>query len=169
MSTATTVMVRVASSFEVAANVVLAIACVALVAMAAVEAWQVIARYVLNDSPGWTEPVAVLFMNTAMMFGAATAVRREAHFGFFILLHSVPALARRLLLAIARLIAAAAGTVLAVWGTRLMLDDWDVAMAGAALPQGIAFLPISAGGALIALFALERLLSGADVATPAEH
>ena len=33
---------------------------VALVVMAAVEAWQVFARYVINDSPGWTEPVALL-------------------------------------------------------------------------------------------------------------
>lgn len=160
---------RIGRVFEAAANVVLALACVALVAMALVEAWQVFARYVLNDSPGWTEPVAVLLMNTAMMFGAATAVRREAHFGFFILVHSAPLLWRRVLLATARLIAAGSGFVLAVWGMKLVTGDWDVPMAGASLPQGIAFLPITAGGALIALFALERLFSGADVVTPAEH
>jgi TRAP-type C4-dicarboxylate transport system permease small subunit len=31
-------------------------------------------------------------------------------------------------------------------------------MAGAPLPQGLVFLPFSVGGALIALFAIERLL-----------
>ena len=43
------------------------------------------ARYVLNDSPGWTEPVALLLLNTAMSFGAAAGVHRGSHFGFFIL------------------------------------------------------------------------------------
>ena len=62
------------------------------------------------------------------------------------------------MLAIARLIALATGTVLASWGWQLIFDGWDVPMAGASLPQGVAFLPISFGGALIALFALERLL-----------
>ena len=40
-----------------------------------------------------------------------------------------------------------------------MLDAWDVPMAGAALPQGIAYAPMCLGGALIVLFALERLLA----------
>ena len=49
------------------ARAALVVACVALVGMALVEGWQVFARYVLNDSPSWTEPVALLFMSTAMM------------------------------------------------------------------------------------------------------
>ena len=49
--------------------------CLALAGMAAVQAWQVFARYVLNDSPGWTEPVALLLLNTVMMLGAAIGVR----------------------------------------------------------------------------------------------
>ena len=136
----------------------IAAAGVALIGMSAVEAWQVFARYVLNDSPGWTEPVALLFMNSAMMFGAAAAVRSEAHFGFFIVLHSAPPPLRHVMAGFARLIAFATGGVLALWGGQLMLDGWDVPMAGAAVPQGIAFLPLCLGGALIALFALERLL-----------
>ena len=42
------------------ARIAVVVAGVALVGMAAVEAWQVFARYVLNDSPSWTEPVALL-------------------------------------------------------------------------------------------------------------
>lgn len=140
------------------ATIAISVAGLALIGMTAVEAWQVFARYVLNDSPGWTEPIALLFMNTAMMFGAAAAVRSEAHFGFFILLHSAPPPLRHVMAGIARLIAFATGGVLALWGGQLMLDGWDVPMAGAALPQGIAFLPLCLGGALIALFALERLV-----------
>ena len=39
----------------------------------------------------------------------------------------------------------------------LLLDGLAVKMAGAPLPQGIAFLPLCAGGALMAVFALPQL------------
>ena len=41
----------------------------------------------------------------------------------------------------------------------MMIDAWDYPMAGAPLPQGIVFLPLCLGGALIALFSLEQLFA----------
>ena len=141
------------------ARVVNGIAALALLGLVAVEGWQVIARYVLNDSPGWTEPLALLCLNIAMMFGAAVGVRNDAHFGFFIAVQAAPPWLQRLLRSIACAVAMAVGGVLAWWGGRLALDGWDVPMAGAALPLGLAYAPLSLGGALIVLFAAERLLA----------
>ena len=148
----------------------LVLACLGLLGMAIVQGWQVFARYVLNDSPSWTEPVALLFMSTTMMFGAAAGVRANRHFGFFILVESVGGRMRFALLAIARLTAAAIGLMLAVWGLKMLMDAWDYPIAGAPLPQGLVYLPMSLGGLLIAAFALERLFVP-DVAasTTAEH
>jgi TRAP-type C4-dicarboxylate transport system permease small subunit len=141
------------------AHAAVAIAGTSIVGMAAVEAWQVFARYVLNNSPSWTEPVALLLMSTAMMMGAAAGVRSNRHFGFFLLVeHASPGL-RRVLVVIPKLIALAIGTMLAGWGGEMMIDAWDFRMAGAPLPQGIVFVPMCLGGALIALFALEQLIS----------
>ncbi len=53
----------------------------------------------------------------------------------------------------------AIGCLLAYWGGELLVDGWDVRMAGAPLPQGLFFLPICVGGALIVVFALERLVT----------
>jgi TRAP-type C4-dicarboxylate transport system permease small subunit len=145
-----------------------AVACIALVSMTLVEAWQVYARYVLNNSPSWTEPVVLLLMSAAMMFGAAAGVRTESHFGFFITVHLAPPPVRRVLLAVSRLVVLSIGAVLAFWGTVLMVDDWRIPMAAAPLPQGLVFLPIALGGALIALFALERLVTGSP-APSVEH
>jgi TRAP-type C4-dicarboxylate transport system permease small subunit len=145
-----------------------AAACIALVGMTLVEAWQVYARYVLNNSPSWTEPVVLLLMSAAMMFGAAAGVRTESHFGFFITVHLAPQHVRRVLLAVSRLVVLTIGLVLAFWGTVLMVDDWRIPMAAAPLPQGLVFLPIALGGALIALFALERLMTGSP-APSVEH
>jgi TRAP-type C4-dicarboxylate transport system permease small subunit len=132
---------------------------VALVAMAAVEVWQVFARYVLNDSPGWTEPVALFLLSTAMSLGAAAAVRSWSHFGFFVLVHGAPPRLRRALEAFACVVVAALGVALAFWGTQLLLDGIGVKAAGTVLPQSASFLPIALGGALMCVFALERLVA----------
>jgi len=132
----------------------------ALVAMALIQAWQVFARYVMNDSPGWTEPLALLLMSFAVMFGAAVAVRRETHFAFQGFQEAAPGRAQWVLKSISRLIAAASGAGLMVMGGAMMIDDWPVAMAGAPLPSGLKFAGLCVGGALILLFSLERLLTG---------
>lgn len=143
------------------------LAAFALVIMTLVQAWQVFARYVLNDSPGWTEPVALLFMSLAVMFGSAVAVRRETHFAFLTLRDAMPGPLNKLSRVISRLIAAAGGAALMVLGGQLMIDDWSVPLAGAQLPAGVKFIGLTVGGGLILVFALERLVKG-DFVAPQE-
>lgn len=133
------------------------VAGLSLVGVVIVQAWQVVARYVLNDSPGWTEPVAVLLLNMAMSFGAAAAVHGQQHFSFPLLLAKMPPALERLAHVIGTLAVAGFGAALAWWGWILLLDGLDIRMAGADLPQSAAFLPMSVGGALIVVFALARL------------
>jgi TRAP-type C4-dicarboxylate transport system permease small subunit len=140
------------------ATATVAIAGASIVAMAAVEGWQVFARYVLDAAPGWTEPLALFCMGTTMMFGAAAGVRSNRHFGFFIFMDSARPAVRRVLQIFAGLIAAATGVMLALWGGEMTVDAWDYRMAGAPLPQGLSYLPLCLGGALIAVFAIERIL-----------
>jgi len=139
---------------------ILGLAGVALVAMALIQAWRVFARYVLNDSPGWTEPLALLLMSFAVMFGASVAVRRETHFAFQTFLHALPARSQWVLKSISRRIAGASGAALMGLGGTLMIDEWPVTMAGAPLPSGLKFAGLCVGGGLILLFSIERLLSG---------
>jgi TRAP-type C4-dicarboxylate transport system permease small subunit len=153
----------VTRAFDALARATIAIAGLCLCALVLVLAWQVFGRYVLNDSPGWTEPVALTLMSVAALFGAAVAVRGETHFNFPTLVEKAPAPIRAALKALARLISLAFGAALAFYGGFLMLDSWEVPMAGAPLPEGVSFVGICLGGALIALFAMERLISG-DVA-----
>lgn len=149
-----------AGAFSALAKAAIAIAATSLCVLVLVLAWQVIGRYALNDSPGWTEPVALILMSVAALFGAAVAVRRESHFNFPTLVESAPAPLRVALKALARLIALAFGAALAFYGGYLMLDSWDIPMAGAPAPEGLAYIGVCLGGALIALFAFERLTTG---------
>jgi TRAP-type C4-dicarboxylate transport system permease small subunit len=138
----------------------LTVGCLALAGMAAVQGWQVIARYVLNDSPGWTEPVSLLLLNTVMMLGASIGVRLASHFRFGLLAERAPPSMQRALHSFTNLLIVGVGAMLAVWGARLAVDGWDVALAGTTLPQGAMLLPVCVGGALMALFALEHAVAG---------
>jgi TRAP-type C4-dicarboxylate transport system permease small subunit len=145
------------------ADATLLVAAASLVLLALVELWQVFARYVLNDSPSWTEPVAVLCMNVAMMLGAAVGVHAQRHFGFYIGVHAAPPGPRRAMLALSRVVQAGVGLMLTAWGLRMSVETWDVPLAGVAAPQGLTYLPLWLGGLLITVFAVDLLLRAPDV------
>ena len=141
------------------AGAALWIACCALVALTVVQAWQVVTRYVLDSPAAWTEPVSLLLLKIALMLGAAVGVRQETHFRFALGAAAAGPL-RGPLEAFGRLATAAMGAVLAVWGASLMIATWQLKTPGAPLPTGLNFLPFVVGGALMALFAIERLRGG---------
>jgi TRAP-type C4-dicarboxylate transport system permease small subunit len=132
---------------------------VALLGVVAVQTWQVFARYVMNDSPSWTEPMAALLLCTAMSLGAAAMVRRDAHFGFVIARDAAPPKLRRVLRAAVDLGTLGIGLVCGGFGLQLLIDGWSVAQAGSGLPQSLPYLPVVAGGALIAVFAAAALIA----------
>ncbi|WP_140724842.1 MULTISPECIES: TRAP transporter small permease [Gammaproteobacteria] len=132
------------------------IAAASLLGLVVVQGWQVFTRYVLNDSPSWTEPVTLLLLSTAMSLGAAAGVHTNRHFGFFLLAEKFPEGGRRALEALRALVMAAIGAVIAWWSARLLLDGLDIKIAGARMPQSINYLPLALGGALMCVFALYR-------------
>ncbi len=144
------------------AQLAILIAAAALIGVVFVQGWQVVARYVLNDSPGWTEPLALLLLSVAMSFGAAAGVHRQSHFGFPLLLDAMPATLHRFCVALRCILIACVGAALAFWGMQLFLDGLDIRMAGTPLPQSAVYLPLAIGGALMAIFALAQLSASAQ-------
>ena len=59
--------------------------------------WQVFARYVLNDSPAWSEPVALLLMLYYILLTAAVGVYEGFHLGLKVVIDNVSARVRRVL------------------------------------------------------------------------
>jgi len=123
-----------------------------------VQGWQVVARYLLNNSPSWTEPVTLLLLSAAMSFGAAAGVHSGAHFSFTLLAQAASPRLRQLMAVVQHLVVVLIGLALAGWSTLLLFDGLDIDMAGAPLPQSASYAPLALGGALIAVFGLQRLL-----------
>ncbi|KQR08159.1 TRAP transporter small permease [Xanthomonas dyei] len=138
-------------------DIAIGVASLALLGLVVVQGWQVFTRYVLNNSPSWTEPVTLLLLSTALSLAAAAGVHTNRHFGFYLLGDHVPPLVRKLFDLIRPLMIMAIGAVLAWWSAALLIDGLDIKMAGAQMPQSINYLPLSVGGALMVVFALYKL------------
>lgn len=149
---------RAQKAVDALAATAVAIAGAALLGLVVVQAWQVVARYVLNDSPAWTAPVTVLLLSTAMSFAAAAGVHGNRHFGFFLLAQSLRPRPKRVVDGIVCLVIAVIGAVLACDGWVLWLDGLGIRMAGAPMAESVGYLPLSIGGGLMVVFALHRLV-----------
>ena len=129
-----------------------------MIAMTAMVAWQVFSRYVLNASPSWTEAASIMVMSWFIFLGAAVGVRENFHMGFDVLVHFLPDAPRP---GCARSpTSRSSPSASAWWSTALQLtiDTWTATIPVLHLPGGFTYMPIVAGGVLMTLFALERLV-----------
>lgn len=139
-----------------------------LVVMTCFVGWQVFGRYVLNQSPSWTEPASLLLMSWFILLGSAVGVREGVHLGFETALHHAPRPLRRLMLGVTEVLVIGFGACMSYYGAQLAMETWDANMAGLSIPQGMDYLPLAFGGALIAIFSLEKFvrLLAEDVESP---
>jgi TRAP-type C4-dicarboxylate transport system permease small subunit len=128
-----------------------------LLAMTAAIGWQVFGRYVLNASPAWTEQSALVLMVWFAMFSAAAGVHQGFHIRIGVLVEMAPRRIRLVCRAAALLVIIACSAALTVWGAELVARTWSHTIPTLGLPRGVAYLPLPASGALMVLFALERL------------
>jgi TRAP-type C4-dicarboxylate transport system permease small subunit len=131
---------------------------VGLVVMTIIVGWQVFCRYVLNDSPSWTEPGAVMLMSWFIFLGAAVGVRENNHMGFDVLLYVVPTSGKKWLRMISDVVIFAFGVGMVWYGASLVRLTWNTTLPALGISGGWDYLPLVIGGALITLFALERII-----------
>ncbi|HEV7435696.1 MAG TPA: TRAP transporter small permease [Pseudorhizobium sp.] len=139
---------------------------IGLVLMTAFVAWQVFCRYVLNDSPSWTEPGAVMLMSWFIFLGAAVGVRENYHLGFDVLLYVLPDGGKKWLRMITDIVALGFGIGMIWYGWQLMTLTWNTILPSLGISGAWDYLPLVAGGFLIVLFTLERIvlrLAGAPI------
>jgi TRAP-type C4-dicarboxylate transport system permease small subunit len=131
---------------------------VGLVAMTGFVAWQVFCRYVLNDSPSWTEPGAVLLMSWFIFLGAAVGVRENFHLGFDVLLYVLPKSGKRVLRMISDIVIFVFGIGMVWYGSQLVALTWNTTLPSLGVTGAHDYFPVVGGGALIVLFAAERIV-----------
>jgi TRAP-type C4-dicarboxylate transport system permease small subunit len=132
---------------------------VGLMLMTAIIAWQVFARYVLNNSPAWGEQAALLLMIWYVMFAAAAGVREGFHIRITVFADSLPAGPKRLINLLAHTVVGLFGLAMFWWGIDLVRETWQHVIPTLGLSRGYAYVPIPLSGALIFIFALEHVIA----------
>ncbi len=136
------------------ADLALTIAAAGLVVMTLVIAWQVFARYVLNDSPEWSEAAALIVMTYFVLLAAAVGVYEKFHLGFRWLVARFPLALRRYFFLFGQILIMGFGVAMAFNGTALVEYTASHVIPTLDLPRAVAYWPFVICGALIALFAL---------------
>jgi TRAP-type C4-dicarboxylate transport system permease small subunit len=138
-------------------SVALYVAGAGLVVMTAIVAWQIFCRYVLNDSPSWTEPGAVILMSWFIFLGAAVGVRENNHMGFDVLLYVLPATGKKWLRMVSDIVIFAFGLGMIWYGGNLVGLTWNTTLPALGISGAWDYVPLIGGGALITLFSFERI------------
>lgn len=142
------------------------VAGIGLAAMSVIVLWQVFVRFVLNWNNSWTELTAILIMSWFIFLGAAVGVRENYHLGFDVLLYVLPEGSKKILRTISDVVVLSFSVGMVVYGWDLIRLQWDERMPALGISGAFRYLPLAAGGVLIALFSVERIVlrwAGIDV------
>lgn len=130
----------------------------ALVGLIAMMGWLVFGRYVLNDTPTWIERAATLAILAIAMPVAAVGVRERFHLSVLGVRESLPMGMQRWIALGCDAVMGLFGLGMAIWSWELvdMVAQFKIPLLG--ISQGWTYVPMSIGGALMTLYAIEQVL-----------
>src|SRR3974390_2570114 len=129
----------------------------ALLAELALVLTNVLARVHLHRSFLWADEVARLSLSILAFIGGAVAYRRRDHAFVRIVLNLLPPPVERACMALADIIVLLIAVLTAVASAEFIASSWGERTPILQLPAGVIALPLPAGMALLALFALDNL------------
>ena len=141
------------------AKLSLALAVIGLLGVILCVQWQVIGRYVLNDTPTWAEALAMLLVLFVTAFGLAVGVRDAGHIGLESFLVLAPEALRLKLELLIHALILLFGAVMA-WQCAVLAEsvaDYTIPTLG--ISEAFKYAPPAIAGVLVAMFSVEHLLA----------
>jgi len=122
--------------------------------------WGVFTRYVLNSASSWPEPMAVLLMIVLSFLSAVVCYREYLHIGVGILPAMLTGTTKAALGWLIELSMLFTNLFMLWFGIKLVKATMFQTIAEfPLLSVGITYLPIPIGGAITALFVIERMMT----------
>lgn len=140
-------------------KICLALAVIGLIAIILCVQWQVIGRYIFNDTPTWAEALALLLVLFVTAFGVAVGVRDAGHIGLESMVALLPEAWRHRIEVLIHLLVGTFGGLMAYGGWQWMVAKWGEKKPMLPVPDGIDYLPIVVAGVLIVLFSVEHIIA----------
>jgi TRAP-type C4-dicarboxylate transport system permease small subunit len=121
--------------------------------------YQVVGRYIFNDTPTWAESGAVLLVLYVTMLGMAVGVRDAGHIGLESLLVLAPEKVRLMMERLIHVLVFGFGLVMA-WNCGVLAASvWSYNIPTLGISEAFKYIPPAMAGVLVALFSLEHLIA----------
>ena len=137
----------------------LILAVIGLIAVILCVQWQVIGRYIFNDTPTWAEALALLLVLYVTAFGVAVGVREAGHIGLESMVSLLPEKWQRRIELLIHGLVGIFGALMVYGGWQWMAAKWDEKKPMLPVPDGIDYLPVVICGVLIVLFSVEHIVA----------
>lgn len=131
---------------------------VLLMVMTVIISWQIFGRFVLNDTPRWSEQLAGTMMVYLAIIGGAIAVREGRHIALIWFQEQLPVSVQAVLRVLIDCLLLMFGLLMALYGARMveLVEAWTIPTLG--LSRSINYWPFPIAGLLIAAYSLEALV-----------
>ena len=136
---------------------VLGVTC--LIAVILCVQWQVIGRYVFNDTPTWAEALALLLVLFVTAFGLAVGVRDAGHIGLESFVGLLPDKWRHRIEILIHLLVGTFGVLMVQGGWLWASAKWNEKKPMLPVPDGLDYVPVMIAGALIVIFSIEHVIA----------
>jgi TRAP-type transport system small permease protein len=137
----------------------LVLAIVGLLGVIVAVQWQVIGRYVFNDTPTWAEALALQLVLYVTAFGVAVGVRDAGHIGLDSLVALLPPSPRRMVEIAIHGFVALFGALMVKAGWVWTTLKWSDPKPLLGVPVGLDYLALVVCGALVVLFSAEHVVA----------
>jgi TRAP-type C4-dicarboxylate transport system permease small subunit len=137
----------------------LVLAVIGLLSVVLCVQWQVIGRYVLNDTPTWAEALAMLIVLFVTAFGLGVGVRDAGHIGMESLIVLLPEKWRMRLELLIHSLVAVFGFLMIQSGWMWASAKWQEKKPMLPVPDGIDYVPVIIAGVLILIFSIEHIVA----------
>ena len=130
-----------------------------LIALILCVQFQVVGRYIFNDTPTWAEALAMLLVLFVTALGLAVGVRDAGHVGLESMVVLLPELWQRRIERLIHLLVGLFGALMVHGGWTWAAAKWGEKKPMLPVPDGIDYVPLIIAGVLIVLFSIEHLLA----------
>lgn len=121
--------------------------------------YQVIGRYVFNDTPVWAEAVSMLLVLYVTALGLAVGVRDAGHIGLESMVILLPKKWQDRIAIVIHLLVGFFGALMVYGGSIWAQAKWGETKPLLGLPDSVDYFPLMIAGALIVLFSIEHILA----------
>lgn len=130
-----------------------------LLLMTCIITWQIFDRYILDDTPNWSEKLSLFIMNWYVFLAVAVGVHEKFHLGLVFLSNMAKGIFKKIIEVIIYLTLGTFAIYMVVYGIMLIEKTASHTIPALGISTGWSYLPLPVSGILILIFSLEHIIA----------